>query len=48
MQEITRQADQFGLPTPERGEAPPPEKVAEYLKAPTPWESPMRAEEHGL
>jgi hypothetical protein len=42
--EITRQADYYGLPTPERAPAPAPEKVAEQLKAPTPWQGPATVE----
>ncbi len=41
--EITRQADAFGLPTPEREPAPAPEKVAEQLVPPTPWQGPDKA-----
>jgi hypothetical protein len=40
--EITRQADYYGLPAPERGPAPPPEKVAEQLRPPTPWSGPIK------
>ena len=40
-QEIVSQSDYYGLPQPERAPAPAPEKVAELLKAPTPWEGPM-------
>ena len=46
-QEIIRQADAFGLPESEHEPLPAPEKVADLLKAPTPWERPMRIEESG-
>ena len=44
-QEIVRQAEAFGLPDSDRDPAPPPEKVADLLKAPTPWSGPMQVEE---
>lgn len=40
MQEITRQGDYYGLPEQPREPAPSPEKVAEQLKAPQPWQGP--------
>lgn len=42
--EIIRQADAFGLPEPEREPAPAPEKVADLLKAPTPWSGPAKVD----
>lgn len=41
-QEIVGQADYYGLPQPDRTSAPPPEKVADLLKAPPLWEGPMK------
>jgi hypothetical protein len=40
--EITRQADYYGLPQPERESAPAPEKVAELLQPPCPWQGPAK------
>ena len=42
MQEIVRQAEYYGLPTPQGAPAPAPEKVADLLKAPTPWSGPTK------
>jgi hypothetical protein len=44
-QEIVSQSDYYGLPQPERAPAPAPEKVAELLKAPTPWSGPTKVDE---
>lgn len=43
-QEVTSQADYYGLPEPHRDPVPAPEKVADLLKAPTPWSGPMHVE----
>jgi len=40
--EITRQADYYGLPQPERGPAPSAEKVAEQLAPAQPWQGPAK------
>jgi hypothetical protein len=40
--EITRQADYYGLPTPEREPPPPPERVAEQLAPAVPWSGPSK------
>ena len=39
---IIRQCEEYGLPEPEHMPLPPEEKVAELLKAPTPWSGPMK------
>ena len=44
-QEIVSQSDYYGLPQPERAPAPAPEKVADLLKAPTPWSGPTKVDE---
>lgn len=41
-QEITRQADYYGLDAPERSPAPPAEKLADQLAPPTPWSGPTK------
>lgn len=41
-QEIVSQSDYYGLPQPERAPAPAPERVADLLKAPTPWSGPTK------
>ncbi len=41
-QEIVSQSDYYGLPQPSRDPAPAPEKVADLLKAPTPWSGPTK------
>jgi len=43
MQEIVSQADYYGLPEEPRTPPPPPEKMAQQLTPPTPWERPLRA-----
>lgn len=43
-QEITRQADYYGLDAPERPPAPPAEKLAEQLAPPTPWQGPTKVQ----
>ena len=42
MPEIVRQADYYGLPERTTPPPPSPEKVAEQLRPPTPWQGPMR------
>jgi hypothetical protein len=42
--EIIRQADAFGLAESDPEPAPPPEKVAEWLKPATPWSGPTRVD----
>lgn len=44
--EITRQADYYGLPERTSQELPPPEKVADLLASPTPWQRPLEAHIH--
>ena len=44
-QEIVSQSDYYGRPQPERAPAPAPEKVADLLKAPTPWSGPTKVDE---
>lgn len=39
---LIRQCEEYGLPEPEHAPLPPEEKVAEVLKAPTPWSGPMK------
>lgn len=39
-QEITRQADYYGLPEQPHEPTPAPEKVAEQLRPATPWSGP--------
>lgn len=46
--EITRQADYYGLDAPERAPVPPAEHLADVLKAPTPWQGPMKVEAEHL
>ena len=41
-QEIVSQSDYYGLPESHRDPAPSPEKVADLLKAPTPWSGPTK------
>lgn len=43
-QEITSQADYYGLDVPERTPAPPAEKLAEQLTPPTPWQGPTKVQ----
>jgi hypothetical protein len=45
--EITRQADQFGLPERTTPPAPPQEHLAEQLQAPQGWQGPARLAEYG-
>jgi hypothetical protein len=42
--EIQSQADSYGLPERTTPPAPPPEKVAEQLRPPTPWERPLQVD----
>lgn len=44
MPEIVSQADYYGLDERTTPAPPPPEKVAEQLRPPVPWERPLRAE----
>jgi hypothetical protein len=39
---VEKQAEYYGLPTPERDPAPPPEKIAEQLRPAVPWSGPMK------
>ena len=43
-QEITRQADYYGLDASERPPALPAEKLAEQLAPPTPWQGPTKVQ----
>lgn len=46
MPEIIRQAEEYGLPTPESAPLPSAEKVADLLTPPTPWAGPIKRAEH--
>ena len=45
MQEITRQADYYGLAPADPPSAPPQEKVADWLTSAQNWAGPARLEE---
>lgn len=47
MQEITRQADYYGLPEQTRDPLPSQEKIAEQLAKPQPWQGPTRLADYG-